>query len=147
LWEPVVDSLSIRPGDDGVFRVTELIPESVPGVPDPVTTIAWRIWHIGSLCLRGYVIAFFEDVPDLGDRHAWPDTAKDSIQALSEDWERFISRIAALGDERLLAPMGLGPGGWADETYLKLALHALREVAHHSGEIGLMRDLYLREDV
>ncbi|MFD8749095.1 hypothetical protein [Streptomyces sp. NPDC059616] len=40
--------------------------------------------------------------------------------------------------------MGLGPGGWADETYLKLALHALDEVAHHGGEIGLLRDLYLQ---
>ena len=145
LWEPVADSLSIRPGDDGVFRVKELIPESVLGVPDPVTTIAWRIWHIGNLCLRGYVIHFFEDVPDLGDRHEWPGTAKDGVQALAEDWERFVSRIAALGDKRLLEPMCLGPDGWADETYLKLALHALREVAHHGGEIGLLRDLYLRE--
>ncbi|SEH00819.1 hypothetical protein SAMN05444920_1188 [Nonomuraea solani] len=50
-------------------------------------------------------------------------------------------------DERLLAPIGLGPGGWADETYLKLALHALVEVSHHGGEIGLLRDLYLREGV
>src|SRR5262245_49273565 len=62
-WEPVSDSLGIHPGDDGIFRVDELIPRSVPDVPDPVTTIAWRIWHIGSLCLRGYVIHFFEDVP------------------------------------------------------------------------------------
>lgn len=145
LWEPVGDSLSIRPGDDGVFRGDELFPQSVPGVPDPVTTIAWRIWHIGNLCLRGYVINFFEDVPDLGDRHEWPGTAKEGIEALAEDWGHFISRIAALGDKRLLAPMGEGPGGWADETYLKLALHALDEVAHHGGEIGLLRDLYLRE--
>ncbi len=43
--------------------------------------------------------------------------------------------------------MGRGPGGWADETYQKLALHALVEVAHHGGEIGLLRDLYLREGV
>ena len=145
LWEPVGDSLSIRPGDDGVFRVATLFPESVPDAPDPVTTIAWRIWHMGNLCLRGYVIYFFEDVPDLGDRHAWPGTAKEGVQALAEDWERFISRIAALGDKRLLEPMGLGPGGWAGETYLKLALHALDEVAHHGGEVGLLRDLYLRE--
>jgi hypothetical protein len=41
----------------------------------------------------------------------------------------------------------MGPGGWADETYLKLALHALKEVTHHGGEIGLLRDLYLREGV
>jgi hypothetical protein len=114
-------------------------------VPDPVTTIAWRIMHIGAGCLRGYVIHFFEDVPDFGDRRAWPGTAKEGVQALAEDWERFVSRIAALGDKRLLAPMGLGPGGWADETYLKLTLHALDEVAHHGGEISLLRDLYLRE--
>lgn len=146
-WEPVSDCISIRPGDDGVFRVATLFPESSPEAPDPFTTIAWRIWHIGGLCLRGYVIHFFEDVPELGDLHEWPGTAKEGIQALAEDWEHFISRIAALGDERLLAPIGMGPGGWADETYLKLALHALKEVTHHGGEIGLLRDLYLREGV
>ncbi|MFD1938378.1 MULTISPECIES: DinB family protein [Nonomuraea] len=146
-WEPVSDCISIRPGDDGVFRVATLFPESGPEEPDPVTTIAWRIWHIGNLCLRGYVIYCFEDVPELGDRHEWPGTAKDGVQALAEDWEHFISRIAALGDKRLLAPIGMGPGGWADETYLKLALHALKEVTHHGGEIGLLRDLYLREGV
>jgi hypothetical protein len=145
LWEPADDSLSIRPGEDGVFGVDELFPTSARGMPDPVATIAWRIMHIGTGCLRGYVINFFEDVPDLGDRLAWPGTAKEGIQALAEDWERFVSRIAALGDKRLLAPIGLGPGGWADETYLKLALHALDEAAHHGGEIGLLRDLYLRE--
>ena len=147
LWEPVGDSLSIHPGDDGVFRVGELFPASLPGMPDLVTTIAWRMWHIGNLCLRGYVTHFFEDVPELGDRQAWPGTAKEGVQALAEEWECFISRIAALGDKRLLEPMGLGPGGWAGETYLKLALHALDEAAHHGGEIGLLRDLYLREGV
>jgi hypothetical protein len=145
LWEPASDSLNIRPGKDDTFGVDALFPESVPGVPDPVSTIAWRIMHIGTGCLRGYVIHFFEDVQDFGDRLAWPGTAKEGVQALAEDWERFVSRIAALGDKRLMAPMGFGPGGWADEHYLKLALHALDEVAHHGGEIGLLRDLYLRE--
>jgi hypothetical protein len=147
LWEPVDGSLSIRRGDDGVFGVDELFPESVPGMPDPVTTIAWRVMHIGAACLRGYVVHFFDDVPDFGDRRVWPGTAKEGVEALAEDWERFVSRIAALGDERLLAPMNLGPDGFARETYLKLALHALDEVAHHGGEIGLLRDLYLRESV
>jgi hypothetical protein len=41
--------------------------------------------------------------------------------------------------------MGLGPDGWASQTYLKLALHALDEAAHHGGEIGLLRDLYQRQ--
>jgi hypothetical protein len=50
LWEPADDSLSIRPGDDGVFGVEELFPQSVPGVPDPVTTIAWRITSAPPAC-------------------------------------------------------------------------------------------------
>jgi hypothetical protein len=145
LWEPADDSLNIRQGKDGTFGVDELFPESVPDVPDPVTTIAWRIMHIGTGCLRGYVIHFFEDVQPFGDRLAWPGTAKEGVQALAEDWEHFVSSIAALGDKRLLAPMGVGPDSWADERYLKLAFHALNEVAHHGGEIGLLRDLYLRE--
>ena len=145
LWEPVADALSIVPGADGVFRVPELIPEPVPGIPDPVTTIAWRIWHIGSLCLRGYVTNFFAEYgdPEYGDRDAWPGTAKEGIQALADDWGHFVSHLEALGDERLLAPMGRGP--WGQESYLKLALHALDEVAHHGGEIGLLRDLHLRQ--
>ena len=81
LWEPVSDCISIRPGEDGVFRVATLIPEPVPGVPDPVTSIAWRIWHIGALCLRGYVMNFFEDVSGSGDRLAWPGTAKAGVEA------------------------------------------------------------------
>jgi hypothetical protein len=147
LWEPTADSLNIRTDDDGVFRIDELFPKSPPGVPAPVTTIAWRIMHIGTGCLRGYVTYFFEDVPDFGDRLAWPGTAKEGVEALAEDWERFISRIAALGDARLLAPTALGPDGWDGGSYLKLALHALDEAAHHGGEIGLLRDLYLREDL
>ena len=117
------------------------------GVPDPVTTIAWRIMAHRRLCLRGYVIYFFEDVPESRRPPAWPGTTKEGVEALAQDWEHFVSHIAALGDKRLLAPIGLGPGGWDRETYLKLALHALDEAAHHGGEIGLLRDLYLREDV
>ncbi|MFI7617177.1 DinB family protein [Nonomuraea terrae] len=148
LWEPVGDCISLRPGDDGVFRVDAVFPETSPGVPGPVTTIAWRIWHIGNLCLRGYVIYFFDDAPEFGERDEWPGTAKEGIEALAEDWEHFISRLAALGDERLLAPIGMGPvENDRTYTYLKLALHALVEVSHHGGEIGLLRDLYIRQGV
>ncbi|CAG7641745.1 DinB family protein [Actinacidiphila bryophytorum] len=78
-WAPVSDRISVRPGDDGVFCVATPFPESSPEASDPLTTIAWRIWHIGSLCLRGYVIHFFEDFPELGDRHEWPGTAKRGV--------------------------------------------------------------------
>jgi hypothetical protein len=147
-WQPVADCVTVRPTGEGVFRADSRPPDSGPSdAPEPVSTIAWRMWHIGAFCLRGYVINFFEDVPDFGDRYEWPGTANLGVLAMEEDWARFVSRIEALGDERLLAPMGkiAEPTGLADASYLALALHALDEVAHHGGEIGLMRDLYLRQ--
>jgi hypothetical protein len=147
-WQPVPDCLTIRRTDDGVFRADSRPPDSSTsaGAPEPVTTIAWRMWHIGSGCMRGY-LTFFEDVPDLGDRYEWPGTADLAKLALEEDWARFVTRIEALGDERLLSPIGelAEPHGWGKSSYLALALHALDEAAHHGGEIGLMRDLYLRQ--
>jgi hypothetical protein len=160
LWQPVPDCMTVRRTDEGVYRADSRLPDSSdssvstgnPGNPGskadaaaaPVTTIAWRMWHIGSDCLRGY-LGFFEDVPALGDPFEWPGTADRGVLALEEDWARFIARVEALGDERLMAPMGPRAEEYADASFLALALHALDEVAHHGGELGLLRDLYLRE--
>ncbi|ACU73372.1 conserved hypothetical protein [Catenulispora acidiphila DSM 44928] len=152
-WQPVADCMTVRPTEDGVFRADARLPDSGASgrssgstSPTPVTTIAWRMWHIGSDCLRDY-LGFFDKVPDLGDRYAWPGTADLGILAMEEDWARFATRVEALGDARLLAPMGehAEAQGYAEASYLALVLHALDEVAHHGGEIGLMRDLYLRQ--
>lgn len=140
-WQPVPDCMTVRRGEDGAFRADPRPPRS--NAPAAVTTIAWRMWHIGSDCLRGY-LPFIEDDVDLGDRHAWPGTAEEGIKALADDWARFISRIESLGDQRLLEPMGPRGGAFAHESHLLLAMHALDEAAHHGGEIGLLRDLYLR---
>ncbi|WP_194919489.1 DinB family protein [Catenulispora rubra] len=166
LWQPVPECMTIRRTDEGVYRADSRLPKA-PSSPDardardatdttdsldneaddpaaPVTTIAWRMWHIGSDCLRGY-LSFFEDVPALGDPFEWPGTADRGILAMEEDWARFITRIEGLGDERLMQPMGPRAEEFADASFLALALHALDEVAHHGGELGLLRDLYLRE--
>lgn len=140
LWQPVPDCMTVRPQPDGVFRADARPPRSTE--PAPVTTIAWRIWHIGSDCLGGY-LRFFEDIDPAADRHVWPGTADDGVKALAADWASFTSRVAALGDARLLEPMGPRAGDFAHESFLLLALHALDEVAHHAAEIGTLRDLYL----
>jgi hypothetical protein len=152
LWQPVGDCMTVRRAEDGVFRADpplpgDYTPLSDPPdteIPAPVTTIAWRVWHIGSDCLRGY-LRFFDDALDLGDRYEWPDTADQGVLALAEDWARFVSHVEALGDARLLAPMGPRAGAFAEASFLALALHALDEAAHHGGEIGLLRDLHLRQ--
>ena len=141
LWQPVPGCMTVRPAPDGEFRADPRPPRSAD--PAPVTTIAWRTWHIGADCFRGF-LRFFEDV-DLANRHAWPGTADEGVRALKDDWEKFEDRVAALGDACLLEPMGPRAGDFAHESFLLLALHALDEAAHHAAEIGLLRDLYLRD--
>jgi len=44
------------------------------------------------------------------------------------------------------APQPLRPKGgpYANDSMAALALHVSRETMHHGGEIGVLRDLYLR---
>ncbi len=140
LWEPVASCMTLRPAADGMFRADPRPAAEVR--PVPFTTIAWRIWHIGADCLRGYDRFFGEGSQD-SDRHLWPSTASEGVQALTDDWSRFRNHIESLGDDRLLQPMGPIAGPYSHESYLLLALHALDEAAHHGAELGVLRDLYL----
>ncbi|HET9172832.1 MAG TPA: DinB family protein [Actinospica sp.] len=138
LWEPVPDCMTLRMSEDGVYRADPR-PRSEPKVA-PFTTIAWRMWHIGADCLRSYG-RFFTGARD-EEWYEWPGSAKEGIELLAADWSRFIGQVEAVGDERLLQPMGELGGRYGHESYLLLALHALDEVAHHGAEIGTLRDLY-----
>jgi hypothetical protein len=139
LWEPVAACMTLRPAEDGTWRADPR-PADDPR-PAPFTTIAWRIWHIGSDCLRGYG-RFFGEEPQGGDRHVWPGTADEGVRMLAEDWSRFRRHVESLGDAGLVRPMGPAAGEYARESYLLLALHALDEAAHHGAELGVLRDLH-----
>ncbi|WP_042422463.1 DinB family protein [Streptacidiphilus anmyonensis] len=139
LWEPVPDCLSVSVGADGLSRADDR-PEGSTGRA-PFATIAWRAWHIGSDCLRGYG-RFFGEEPGTGaERQLWPATAKESIAALAEDFARFRAHVVSLGDVRLVAPMGPVAGPYAEDSYLALTTHAIDECAHHGAEIALLLDL------
>jgi hypothetical protein len=140
LWGPVASCMTLRPAADGMFRADPRPADDVR--PAPFTTIAWRIWHIGADCLRGYG-RYFGDDSQNGDRHLWPGTATEGVQALAKEWSRFCDNVESLGDDRLLQPMGSIAGVYGHESYLLLALHALDEAAHHAAELGVLRDLYL----
>jgi hypothetical protein len=142
-WEPDPDTFTVRrDAASGKFRA-DAVPREDP-VPAPVATIAWRMWHIGADCLRHYRKGFFG--VDLGDVdwQVWPGTAADATRQLEADWTAFRDDVAGFDDDRLLAKMGPRARAYADDTYLALVLHAVDEVVHHSAEIGLLRDLYLR---
>ena len=153
LWEPVPGCRSVRPGPDGRFVVDEVRPAPDP---PPVTTIAWRIVHLGAGCFANRTSAFFGDgsVPDDADmadpRHLpaeLPGTARDAIAFLDGTYQKWHDSIAALDGEALCRPLGPKGHWFAKEPMAALIVHINREVMHHGGEIGVLRDLYARREL
>lgn len=72
----------------------------------------------------------------------WPGTAAEGVAAMNAEWDRYRTHIAALDDYALARPLGEIGGSFKDATRHAYVLHAIDEVIHHGGEIGVMRDLY-----
>jgi hypothetical protein len=68
--------------------------------------------------------------------------------AESEPSPAPVTTIAwRLDEDRLRAPLGPGGGaGYTDHPMAGLVLYVSREVMHHGGEIGVLRDLYRASD-
>lgn len=117
----------------------------------PVTTIAWRVVHVGRDVLGKRARAFFApgEVPDdvvMYDDAYWPEappTAADGALAfLTEAYELWRDGVASLDDDALLRTLGSRGGPYSDDTMAALVLHINREVMAHGAEICLLRDLY-----
>jgi hypothetical protein len=116
--------------------------------PAPFTTVAWRIVHTAT-AMSTRTSTFFRDSgdgPDVFDLVHWPadipGTAADGIRFLEECYREWHDNIAALDDEGLARPLGRKGGFFAKEPMAALIVHINREVMHHGGEIGVLRDLY-----
>ncbi|ETA71006.1 DinB family protein [Actinospica robiniae] len=136
LWEPAPGCWSVREGDDGVERV-----DLEPGQPEPapLTTIAWRLWHITD-CLRSYTDRLFED-KDGGGRE-WTTSPAAATALVDSEWDRFVGHVKKLDQAGLERPIGPNFGPYADDSVHALVLHAADEVIHHAAEVALLRDLY-----
>src|SRR5215207_3630518 len=64
LWAPAEPSWTVHPGPDGSIVIDQEWPEPSP---PPVTTIAWRLVHIGVGCFAIRTSAFFGDGSVPGD--------------------------------------------------------------------------------
>jgi len=149
-WEPVDGCWSLRRGEDGAYRLDGLGQGPGPS-PPPVTTIAWRLVHIGATCFANRASTFFGDssVPDDADmadpRHVptdLPGGATEAIAFLERSYQQWHSAIAALDDEGLRRPLGPKGGPYAKDPMAGLIVHINREAMHHGAEICLLRDLY-----
>jgi len=131
-WEPVPDSWSLRPGPDGTWMMDGLGEHRDPA---PVTTIAWRISHIGE-CLLTFTGRLFEDAPNLPP----PRSAADVDPFLDQCYQRWRDGLDTLSDWG--RPLGRAFGIYAKDTQADLVMHVLDELIHHAAEVALLRDLY-----
>jgi hypothetical protein len=147
-WEPVDGCWTLRPGADGRYTLDGPWTDADP---PPVTTIAWRLLHVGIGCFAIRTSAFFGDgrVPDGADmfdpRHVptdLPGSAGDAVAFLEREYGRWHTAITGLDPAALETPLGPKGGPYANESMAALIVHVNREVMHHGGEIGTLRDLY-----
>jgi hypothetical protein len=137
-WEPVPGCWSIREVD-GAWRIDWAWPTPTP---PPVTTIAWRLAHIGVQTLGIRWSNHFGDGSLTLETIRWPATAREAITELTRYYRRWTASVRQMSEEDLARPVGPKEGQWAAEPFAALVFHLNREIMHHGGEIGVLRDLY-----
>jgi hypothetical protein len=138
LWAPVADPWTVRRTDDGWTA------DSADAEPDPapVTTIAWRIWHLASDCLASYLSRSPEGRPLGVTGTQWHGDAATALRDLRTAAAAFRRMAVAAGEDGIWQPLGPAWGPYAEDTWADLVVHAFDELAHHGAEIALLRDLY-----
>jgi hypothetical protein len=129
-WEPVPGCWGVH---DGVLDQAWPTPS-----PTPVTTIAWRLAHLG-LTMRHRASAHF------GAREFSVDVPADLLGFVDAAYGEWSAGVLG-ADQVRMARAHQGPPGSADESYplWAVVLHVSREVIHHGAEVALLRDLYAR---
>jgi hypothetical protein len=145
-WRPVADCFDLEPADGGRLRYTEPARDTLL-----ITTLRWRLMHIALGCFHSRASTFFGDgsVPDdadmFDDRHCpetVPGDALGALDLLDRSYAWWHDAIATLDDEAMSRPLGPKGAFFAEDPMAALVLHVNRELMHHGGEIGLLRDLY-----
>jgi hypothetical protein len=148
-WEPVPGMWSVRRDDAGNWVSDWAWPTPEPA---PMTTIAWRMMHIAATGLANRAAAFFGEDPfpdvNMNDPKRYPtsmpSTAADAVAYLDKAYAAWMTGISALDEHEIARKLGSKGGQYADDTMAGLIIHINREVMHHGGEIGVLRDLYAR---
>jgi len=135
-WLPVAGAWTVRDAD-GSWLADWEDPDPVPA---PVTTIAWRLWHIAD-ALDGYAGRLFGRTGNELAERVWVGTWAEAEPLLRAAGDVFREGVAGWGDD-VFEPLGDHWGPFARHSRLDLLFHALREVNHHGAEVALLRDLY-----
>jgi len=141
-WEPVAGCWSLRQGDDGRWRLDGGGGGGPAPQPVPVTTIAWRIGHLGGLALGGFANRRFGDGDLTVETLNFPGTSAFVDTFLAEHYEAWREGLEELNESGWNAPLGPSWGRFAEANTVDLALHVLDEMVHHGAEVGVLRDLW-----
>jgi hypothetical protein len=148
LWEPVEGCWNVRE-HDGAWRV-DLGPGGTQWTDaPPVTTIAWRLWHLGAspnpdwppraATAREFADTWF--TPKATSPNAIGNAAA-AVAAFAAHWRAFAADVASYPDAELMERIGPVSPEYGDSTIYGLVFHVVDELIHHSAEIGVLRDLY-----
>jgi hypothetical protein len=138
VWEPVAGSWTVRRTDAG-WTADWADPDPDPA---PVTTIAWRIWHLASGCFADYLDRSPAGRPLEVEGAQWHGDAATALRDLRTAAAAFRDNAVAMGEDGIWEPLGPAWGPYADDSWAALVVHAVDELAHHGAEIALLRDLY-----
>lgn len=137
LWEPAPGGWTVRPvGGRWMADPNRPVPD-----PAPVPTIAWRIWHLASDCLAGYLDGWPGRPLEVVDLQ-WHGDAATAVRDLRTAAAAFRAAAVATGEERIWQELGPAWGPYARSSWADMVVHAFDELAHHGAEIALLRDLY-----
>jgi hypothetical protein len=138
LWEPVPDCWTVRQvGDRVVVDWSGEDPD-----PAPVTTMAWRLYHLAADCFSNY---FEEDLgawPIATKRGEWTLEVNEALELLDAAWGAFRAGLGSLGEQGMWRRLGPSWGPNEADSWAGLVLHAMDELSHHGAEIALLRDLW-----
>jgi hypothetical protein len=138
-WEPVAGCWNIRPTGDGRYTVDWEQPEPQP---PPVTTIGWRLCHMGATLATRVDHHFGPRSLTLADIE-WPGTASGGLDLVERAYAGWCKGLEGLG-EAGLERRSEGPPGTLDGRFpfADVIQHVNRHLIQHGAEVALLRDLY-----
>ncbi len=159
-WEPFPGSWSIRRREDcqtpNPFGAGDWVADYDVAVTttdwavlgEPMTTIAWLMWHCGSMPGRTAQLDYLggTETSDSGwaspyrTEHPRFTSAAQAVEALQSGWRDLRSALQAATDEQLEQRAGFW-GGRPILGYQNLAA-MLNEVSHHGTQVCVLRDFY-----
>jgi DinB superfamily len=143
-WEPVPGCWTIHPRDGSAGEWTgagEWIYDYVLPDPEPppVTTIGWRLVHIGSINDMFFEHVFGPAQRDYPDQTI-PHDATGAVAWWEEGIQRFLETLDRIEDSDLDKIVAVP---WevshSVATWVEMVVY---ENVHHGAEIGVLRDLY-----